>query len=260
MSTGAPSPNCWRRGERRFPTAEFRSYKFAPKTGRLGNRPSWRQESRPPNGRLEIRCSVRTYRLLDYETYVRGLAEASGVKTPTREELIRFDRKRKKKMSKVPSTSVRESAAHSGPAGATVTAAAERVGGATVRASVRDRGVGSDLRPGARQRAQATADPCLRIQPGIADASPDGGRHASESPKPRLDAPFYGYLGPNGVLDSQESPLGAFLGVGPARFAVLRSWNSSLAVRGESPASTETVPAPAGQGASEGAYREYVSR
>ncbi len=34
----------------------------------------------------------------------------------------------------------------------------------------------------------------------------------------------------------------------------------SIAVRGESRASTETVPAPAGQGASEGAYREYVSR
>ena len=71
-------------------------------------------------------------------------------------------------------------------------------------------------------------DPCLRIQPGIADASPDGGRHASESPKPRLDAPFYGYLGPNGALDSQESPLGALLGVDPARFAVLGSWNPSL--------------------------------
>ncbi len=35
---------------------------------------------------------------------------------------------------------------------------------------------------------------------------------------------------------------------------------SSSTVRGESPASTETVPAPAGPGASEGAYREYVSR
>ena len=50
----------------------------------------------------------------------------------------------------------------------------------------------------------------------------------SESPKPRLDAPFYGYLGPNGALDRQESPLGALLGVDPARFAVLRSWNPSL--------------------------------
>ena len=35
----------------------------------------------------------------DYETFVRGLAEASGVPTPTREELVRFDRKRKKKTS-----------------------------------------------------------------------------------------------------------------------------------------------------------------
>ena len=35
----------------------------------------------------------------DYETFVRELAEASGVETPTREALIRFDRKRKKTMS-----------------------------------------------------------------------------------------------------------------------------------------------------------------
>ena len=37
------------------------------------------------------------------------------------------------------------------------------------------------------------------------------------------------------------------------------SFFGSLAVRGESRASTETVPAPAGQGATEGAYREYVT-
>ncbi len=39
-----------------------------------------------------------------------------------------------------------------------------------------------------------------------------------------------------------------------------RSVDEVLAVRGESRASTETVPAPAGPGATEGAYREYVSR
>ena len=33
----------------------------------------------------------------------------------------------------------------------------------------------------------------LECELGIADASPDGGRHASESPKSRLDAPFYGF-------------------------------------------------------------------
>ena len=32
----------------------------------------------------------------DYERFVKGLAEASGVPTPTRKELVRFDRKRKK--------------------------------------------------------------------------------------------------------------------------------------------------------------------
>ena len=44
-----------------------------------------------------MRSIVRRDTGKDYETFVRGLAEASGVKTPTREELIRFDRKRKKK-------------------------------------------------------------------------------------------------------------------------------------------------------------------
>ena len=47
-----------------------------------------------------MRSIVRRDTGKDYETFVRGLAEASGVKTPTREELVRFDRKRKpKKMS-----------------------------------------------------------------------------------------------------------------------------------------------------------------
>ena len=260
-----------------------------------------------------MRSIVRRDTGKDYETFVRGLAEASGVETPTREELIRFDRKRKpKKMSneewmnphdpeakitklkdgrtrlghKVeeavdletgavvavtapdelgdtqtmgetlrmaqeevtavePDAEVHEVVADKGYHSnetvlelkalglrsylsetdrgrrnwkgnnkkyqAPVYANRRRIRGRRGRrlqrqrselverpfaASVRDRGVASDLRPGARQRAQATADPCLRIQPGIADASPDGGRHASESPKPRLDAAFLRLFGP----------------------------------------------------------------
>ena len=46
-----------------------------------------------------MRSLVRRDTGKDYETFVRGLAEASGVETPTREELVRFDRKRKKKTS-----------------------------------------------------------------------------------------------------------------------------------------------------------------
>ena len=52
---------------------------------------------------LEANAALRT--LLrrdtgqDYETFVKGLAKSSGVPTPTREELVRFDRKRKKKTS-----------------------------------------------------------------------------------------------------------------------------------------------------------------
>jgi transposase len=34
-----------------------------------------------------------------YEEFLRGLAKASGLATPTREQLARLDRKRKKRMS-----------------------------------------------------------------------------------------------------------------------------------------------------------------
>ena len=46
-----------------------------------------------------MRSLVRRDTGEDYERFVRGLAEASGVPTPTRKELVRFDRKRKKKTS-----------------------------------------------------------------------------------------------------------------------------------------------------------------
>ena len=44
-----------------------------------------------------MRSLVRRDTGEDYETYVKGLAEASGMETPTREDLVQFDRKRKKK-------------------------------------------------------------------------------------------------------------------------------------------------------------------
>lgn len=46
-----------------------------------------------------LRSIVRRDTGEDYEEFVRGLAEASGVATPTGAELARFDRKRKKKLS-----------------------------------------------------------------------------------------------------------------------------------------------------------------
>ena len=53
---------------------------------------------------LEANAALRTLVRRDtgegYETFVKGLAKSSGVPTPTREELVRFDRKRKKKTSK----------------------------------------------------------------------------------------------------------------------------------------------------------------
>ncbi len=46
-----------------------------------------------------LRSLVRRDTGQDYETYVKELAKSSGVPTPTREELVRFDRKRKKETS-----------------------------------------------------------------------------------------------------------------------------------------------------------------
>ena len=46
-----------------------------------------------------LRSIVRRDSGEDYDAFVRGLAEASGIETPTRAELARFDRKRKKKLS-----------------------------------------------------------------------------------------------------------------------------------------------------------------
>ena len=46
-----------------------------------------------------LRSIVRRDTGEDYEEFVRGLAEVSGVATPTRAELARFDRKRKKQLS-----------------------------------------------------------------------------------------------------------------------------------------------------------------
>ena len=46
-----------------------------------------------------LRSIVRRETGEDYDAFLRGLAEASGLETPTRAELTRFDRKRKKKMS-----------------------------------------------------------------------------------------------------------------------------------------------------------------
>lgn len=46
-----------------------------------------------------LRILVRRDTGENYETFVKGLAKSSGVPTPTREEWVRFDRKRKKKTS-----------------------------------------------------------------------------------------------------------------------------------------------------------------
>lgn len=52
-----------------------------------------------------MRSIVRRDTGEDYQAYLTRLAEASGIKTPTREALARFDRKRKKKTSNTDWTS-----------------------------------------------------------------------------------------------------------------------------------------------------------
>ena len=286
-----------------------------------------------------MRSLVRRDTGKDYETFVRGLAEASGVPTPTREQLVRFDRKRKKKTSNkewvnphdpdakitklkdgrtrlghkveeavdletgaVVAVTAPEELGDTQTMGGTLRMANEEVNavgsGAEVREVVADKGyhsnetvlglkelglrgylsetdrgrrnwkgrnrkyqapvyanrrrirgrrgrrlqrqrselverpfahqfahgwVASDLRPGPRERAQATADPCVWFQSGIADAPPDGGGYASESPGPHPGPAFYAFFGENGPLDRLESALGALLRGDPARFAVLAS-------------------------------------
>ena len=151
----------------------------------------------------------------DYETFVRGLAEASGVETPTREELVRFDRKRKTKTSNREWVNPHDPDARitklkdgrtrlchkvekavdleTGAAGATVAVAAERVGGAAVRAQAHHGRTASDLCPGLRQRAQAIADPRVWFQPGTADAPSDGDRYVPESAGPRPGVSFFAF-------------------------------------------------------------------
>jgi transposase len=46
-----------------------------------------------------LRSLVRRDTGESYEEFLQGLAEASGIQTPTREDLVRLDRKRKKRMS-----------------------------------------------------------------------------------------------------------------------------------------------------------------
>jgi transposase len=52
---------------------------------------------------LEANAAMRSIVRRDtgesYEEFLRGLAKASGIETPTREDLVRLDRKRKKRMS-----------------------------------------------------------------------------------------------------------------------------------------------------------------
>ena len=95
----------------------------------------------------------------------------------------------------VPGAGLRQSETDPGAAGTTVAAAAERVGGAAVRAPVHHGRAAPDLRPGPRQRAQAIAAPRVRIQPGTADAAPDGGRDAPESAGSGPGASFFAFSG-----------------------------------------------------------------
>ena len=51
------------------------------------------------SGGTAMRSIVRRDTGESYEEFLRGLAKASGIETPTREELVRLDRKRKERTS-----------------------------------------------------------------------------------------------------------------------------------------------------------------
>ena len=70
---------------------------------RLGRRPGRGQDGRHRRATLEANAALRSIVRRDtgagYETFLRQLAAASGIATPTRAELARLDRKRPKKGS-----------------------------------------------------------------------------------------------------------------------------------------------------------------
>lgn len=56
-------------------------------------------DATPLEANAAMRSIVRRDSALGYEEYLKGLAAAAGLEQPTREQLARFDRKRKKRMS-----------------------------------------------------------------------------------------------------------------------------------------------------------------
>ena len=127
-----------------------------------------------------LRSIVRRDTGEGYETFLRGLAEASGVSTPTRAELARFDRKR-------PEEGVQTTiCTHLQDTEAKITRMEDgRTGWRT-----RNRAIAP--RPSARalQRAQATARARLWGQSGSAHAGSDGRRNAAHPPGPGYSTPF----------------------------------------------------------------------
>src|SRR5437660_1427166 len=140
-----------------------------------------------------MRSIVRRDTGASYEEFLRGLAKASGIATPTHEDLARLDRKRKKRTSnkewKSPADEdARIAKMKAGRVRQEFAEAARRVGRAQLRALLRD---GRDaVLPSARtrQHSETAVGACERVQSEPDPAQVTGCGHAAGTEKPLLPA------------------------------------------------------------------------
>jgi transposase len=157
-----------------------------------------------------LRSIVRRDSGESYEEFLATLAKASGIGTPTRGDLARIDRKRKKKGSnddwthphdpdakitkmkdgrthlahKAEHAIDLETGAHPWRPRKTPPPTAWRIARAAVCASVRDRWSAPRARARARERAQTSTRACRRLQSWALDAEARWRWHATRPPGP----------------------------------------------------------------------------
>src|SRR5437899_1104038 len=167
---------------------------------------------------LEANAAMRSIVRRDtgesYEEFLRGLAKASGMETPTREDLAQLDRERKKRTSKKEwkspadgdariakmkdgRTHLAHKAEHAvdldtgaGRVRQECTAAARRIGQAQLRARLRDRR--DAALPSARtgKHSEAAVSSCRRVQSKPDPAQTTGRGHAAGVEEPLRQACF----------------------------------------------------------------------
>jgi transposase len=125
-----------------------------------------------------------------YDEFLTTLAKASGIATPTRADLARIDRKRKKKGSNddwthphdpdAKITKMKDGRTHLAHAPSRTRGIART----TVCPSLRDRWAPASTRARTREPAQTTVCSCRRVQSRPLDADAVRCRHAARSPGP----------------------------------------------------------------------------